>query len=54
MSAIMVLLRDKLGPYKAMAKAGPATSAELHRQRKRSNGMFVSGWAIRQQGICDL
>jgi hypothetical protein len=40
MSATTVLLRDKLGLYKAMPKAGPLTSTELHRQQKLSNGMF--------------
>ena len=34
LSANMVLLGDKLGLYKAMAKAGPVTPAELARATK--------------------
>ena len=49
LSANMVLLGNKLGLYKAMAKTGPVTPAELAKATKTANGMSVSGWAIKQQ-----
>lgn len=43
MSANMVLLGDKLGLYKAMVKAGPATPAELAKATK-TNERYVREW----------
>jgi hypothetical protein len=50
LSANMVLLGDKLGLYKVMARArGPSRRLNSQRRRKRPNATFVSGWAIRPQ-----
>ena len=43
MSANMVLLGDKLGLYKAMAKAGPVTPAELAKATKTAE-RYVREW----------
>jgi hypothetical protein len=43
LSANMVLLGDKLGLYKAMAKAGPVTPAELAKATKTAE-RYVREW----------
>lgn len=43
MSANMVLLGDKLGLYKAMAKAGPSHRLNSQRRQRQPSGTSVSG-----------
>lgn len=43
LSANMVLLGDKLGLYKAMAKVGPSRRLNSQRRQRQPNGMSVSG-----------
>jgi len=47
LSANMVLLGDKLGLYKAMAKVGPVTSAELAKATKTAE-RYVREWVGNQ------
>jgi hypothetical protein len=52
LSANMVLLGDKLGLYKAMAKAGPVTPAELAKATKTTE-RYVREWLGNQAAGAD-
>ena len=53
MSANMVLLDDKLGLYKTMAKAGPVTPAELAKTTKIAE-RYVRDWRRHRRGGLSL